>query len=66
MKLMDYALCDEPTEKRPVVRDACEGFEPMGEPCGSTRDLVEFTYPDGRRRQFCKLHHYVEAIWEDA
>ncbi len=65
LKLMDFAHCDEPTEKRPVVR-TCDGFEPMGEPCGSAHDLVEFVYADGRKRQFCKLHHYGEALWEGA
>lgn len=76
MKLLDYALCDEPTEKRavvhvaiadaptermPAIRTTCDGF-PFEHDCGAS---VE-------RDGLCALHYYKlmsflkwEAMWKE-
>jgi hypothetical protein len=55
-KLMDYALCDEPTEKRPVMRPTCDG-RPYEVECGAPGAQL-YTTSEGRVVWLCALHYY--------
>jgi hypothetical protein len=68
MKLLDYALCDEPTEKRAIVHIAdaptkimpvvrrCDGY-PFDAECGAPAEKP-YTMPSGAIKHLCGLHHY--------